>query len=70
MKVNAGLVAVFALLAFVVVVPLAAIGVAWHLHDATPHDTKWNDLYSQPTFPLDDDPLTRPMAFDTVAVDR
>jgi hypothetical protein len=62
----AGVVAAFALLAFIVVAPLVAIGAYWHVRDASPFDSNMNRLYSQPTFPLDDDPATRPMAFDTV----
>jgi Zn-dependent protease len=64
---NIGAWAVFGLIAFIVIAPVAAIGGYWHFRDAAPHETKWNDLYSQPTFPLDDDPATRPMAFDSAS---
>lgn len=64
MKLNSGLVALLGLVAFIVVAPLAAIGTYEYVRNATPFDSKMNRLYSQPTFPLDDDPTTRPMAFD------
>lgn len=51
---------VIGMVAFIVVAPLAMIGYLWHVRDAAPHKTKWNERYSQPTFPLDDDPTTNP----------
>ncbi len=40
---------VVGLILFIIIAPLATIGVLWHLHDATPHDTQWNRQYSEMT---------------------